>query len=85
MQSMHKRVQFFRSFEESSDGVFIPVLAIFGKEYKAFQDNKVAKAEDFEKIRPFFDYVEIEGSSSSVQREKPNEVAQMIIDFSILD
>ncbi len=77
--------QLFRSFEESSDGVFIPVLAIFGKEYKAFQDNKVAKAEDFEKIRPFFDYVEIEGSSSSVQREKPNEVAQMIIDFSILD
>lgn len=77
--------QLYRSFEESSRGVFIPVLALFGKEYKAFQDNEIARAKDFEAVRPFFEYVEIEGSGSSVQREKPREVAQRIIDFSILD
>ncbi len=77
--------QLFRSFEESSDGVFIPVLAIFGKEYEGFQDNKVAKASDFKKVRPYFSYVEIEKSGSSVQREKPEAVAKQIIDFSVLD
>jgi pimeloyl-ACP methyl ester carboxylesterase len=77
--------QLFRSFEESSQNVFIPVLAIFGKEYEGFQDNQIAKAEDFKAIRPYFEYVEIEKSGSSVQREKPLEVAKRIIDFSILD
>lgn len=77
--------QLYRSFEESSEGVFIPVLAIFGKEYEAFQDNQVAKASDFQKIRPYFSYVEIENSGSSVQREMPQAVAKQIIDFSIID
>jgi pimeloyl-ACP methyl ester carboxylesterase len=60
-------------------------LAIFGKEYESFQDNQIARAEDFKAIRPYFEYVEIEKSGSSVQREKPEEVAQRIIDFSIID
>lgn len=77
--------QLYRSFKESSEGVFIPVLAIFGKEYEAFQDNKIARASDFKAIRPYFEYVEIENSGSSVQREKPEVVAQKIIDFSVLD
>jgi len=77
--------QLYRSFEESSLGVFIPVLAIFGKEYEAFQDNKIAKAQDFKDIRPYFEYVEIEKSGSSVQRERPGVVAKKIIEFSIVD
>lgn len=77
--------QLYRSFEESSEGVFIPVLAIFGAEYEAFQDNPISTAADFEVIRPYFDYVEIKDSGSSVQREKPVDVANKIIDFAILD
>ena len=77
--------QLYRSFEESSENVFIPVLAIFGKEYEAFQDNKIARAADFKAVRPYFEYVEIEGSGSSVQREKPEVVAEKIINFSVLD
>ncbi len=77
--------QLYRSFEESSEGVFIPVLAIFGAEYEAFQDNPISTAADFEVIRPYFDYVEIKDSGSSVQREKPVDVAKKIIDFAILD
>lgn len=77
--------QLFRSFEESSEGVFVPVLGIFGKEYEAFQDNKVAKAEDFAAIRPFFEYVEIEKSGASVQREKPESVALELQKFFIMD
>lgn len=77
--------QLYRSFEESSELVFIPVLAIFGKEYEAFQDNRVAKADDFKMIRPYFEYVEIEKSGSSVQREKPEIVAKKIIDFAVMD
>ena len=38
--------QLYRSFEESSRNVFIPVLAVFGAEYEAFQDNPISRAED---------------------------------------
>jgi pimeloyl-ACP methyl ester carboxylesterase len=77
--------QIYRSFKESSRDVFIPVLAIFGKEYEAFQDNKIEKAKDFKAIRPYFEYLEIKNSGSSVQREKPEIVAKKIIDFTIMD
>jgi pimeloyl-ACP methyl ester carboxylesterase len=74
--------QIFRSFEESSRDVFIPVLGIFGKEYENFQETKPSTATDFRKIRPEFDYIEIPLSGSSVQRERPEVVAQEIISFS---
>jgi pimeloyl-ACP methyl ester carboxylesterase len=77
--------QLFRSFEESSEGVFIPVLCIFGKEYEAFQDNRIATATDFKAIRPYFEFYEIAKSGASVQREKPLTVAQKLIEFSVLD
>lgn len=74
--------QIYRSFEESSRDIFIPVLGIFGKEYENFQETKPSTAADFRKIRPQFDYIEIPLSGSSVQREKPEVVAQEIISFS---
>ena len=74
--------QLYRSFEESSKDIFIPVLAMFGDKYEAFQDNKIARLEDFKAIRPNFEYLEIKDSGSSVQREKPEEVAKEIILFS---
>lgn len=77
--------QLYRSFEESSEGVFIPVLGIFGAEYEGFQDNQIATAEDFKAIRPYFEYKEIAGSGSSVQREKPAETAQAIVEFLVQD
>jgi pimeloyl-ACP methyl ester carboxylesterase len=77
--------QLYRSFRESSEGVFVPVLAIFGSEYEAFQDNKIARAVDFKAIRPYFEYREIANSGSSVQREKPAETAQEIIEFLVKD
>lgn len=72
----------YRSFEESSRNVFIPVLGIFGAEYENFQETKPSTAADFRAIRPQFDYVEIKNSGSSVQREKPEAVAEEIILFS---
>lgn len=72
----------FRSFEESSRDVFIPVLGIFGKEYENFQETKPSTASDFRKVRPEFDYIEIPLSGSSVQRERPEVVAAEILSFS---
>ena len=72
----------YRSFEESSQNVFVPVLALFGAEYENFQETKPSTAADFRAIRPQFDYVEIAKSGSSVQREKPQEVAREILIFS---
>jgi pimeloyl-ACP methyl ester carboxylesterase len=77
--------QLYRTFEESSENVFIPVLGLFGAEYENFQDNRIARAEDFKAIRPFFEYQEIPKSGSSVQREKPQETAKAILDFFIKD
>ena len=77
--------QLYRTFEESSKDVFIPVLALFGAEYEAFQDNRIARASDFAQIRPFFEYIEIPKSGSSVQREKPEEVLKEILIFTEKD
>lgn len=74
--------QLYRSFEESSQNVFIPVLGIFGAEYENFQETAPSTAADFRAIRPQFDYVEISKSGSSVQREKPEAVAEEILLFS---
>ncbi len=73
--------QIYRSFEDSSRDVFIPVLGIFGAEYENFQETKPSTAADFRAIRPQFDYVEIPKSGSSVQREKPEAVAREILIF----
>jgi len=77
--------QIFRSVEESARGVFIPVMGIFGAEYEQFQDNEISTADDFRAVRPDFEYIEIEQSGSSVQREKPERVAEEILIFSELD
>lgn len=77
--------QLYRSFEESSEGVFLPVLALFGEKYEAFQDNKIARAVDFKAVRPYFEYAEISNSGSSIQREKPAETAKAIVDFLVVD
>ena len=77
--------QLYRSFEDSSNGVFVPVLGIFGEKYEAFQDNEISTKDDFEAIRPYFEYVEIKDSGSSVQREKPQAVVDEIVKFTVLD
>lgn len=74
--------QIYRSFEESSANVFVPVLGLFGAEYENFQETKPSTAADFRALRPQFDYVEIPGSGSSVQREKPELVAEEILIFA---
>lgn len=77
--------QLYRSFKDSADQVFVPALLIFGAEYENFADNKAATAADFKNIRPDFEYLEIEKCGSSVQREKPQEVANAIINFAVKD
>lgn len=77
--------QLYRPFEDSARNVFIPVLNVFGKNYEGFADNQPATAEMFKKVRPDFEYIEIENCGSSVQREKPVEVARAISQFVIED
>jgi pimeloyl-ACP methyl ester carboxylesterase len=73
--------QFYRSFEESSRNIFIPVMGIFGANYENFQETKPSTAADFRAIRPEFEYVEIPDCGSSVQREQPEAVAREILIF----
>jgi pimeloyl-ACP methyl ester carboxylesterase len=73
--------QFYRSFEESSRNIFIPVLGIFGANYENFQETLPSTAADFRAIRPEFEYVEIPNCGSSVQREQPAAVAREILIF----
>jgi pimeloyl-ACP methyl ester carboxylesterase len=77
--------QLYRPFAESAQGVFIPVLSIFGKNYEAFADSKLSTADMFKNVRPDFEYLELENCGSSVQREKPSDVAKAIVEFSIED
>jgi pimeloyl-ACP methyl ester carboxylesterase len=74
--------RFYRSFEESSANVFIPVLGIFGADYEPFQETPPSTASDFRAIRPNFDYIELPKSGSSVQREVPAAVAREILIFA---
>ena len=74
--------QIYRSFKESSENIFIPVLGIFGADYENFQETKPSTAADFRAIRPQFDYIEIPKCGSSVQRECPEAVAQEILLFT---
>ncbi len=77
--------QLYRSFSASAQNVFVPVLSIFGKEYESFADNELSTAAMFKDIRPDFEYLEISMAGSSVQREKPQEVANAILEFSVVD
>jgi pimeloyl-ACP methyl ester carboxylesterase len=77
--------QFYRRFEDAAAGVFVPVLAVFGKEYEPFADTPPTRASDLSNIRPDFETVEIESSGSSVQREQPESVAREIMNFSVQD
>ena len=77
--------QFYRRFQDSAQGVFLPVLALFGKDYEPFADTPPTKASDLTSLRPDFETVEIEASGSSVQREQPESVAREILTFSVED
>jgi pimeloyl-ACP methyl ester carboxylesterase len=77
--------QLYRSFSDAADGVFVPVLAIFGAEYEAFADTQPTRAADLTAIRPDFDTVEIPGSGSVVQREAPDATAREILQFAVED
>ena len=77
--------QFYRQFQDAAQGVFLPVLAIFGKEYEPFADTPPTKASDLTALRPDFETVEIEASGSSTQREQPEAVAREILTFSVED
>jgi pimeloyl-ACP methyl ester carboxylesterase len=77
--------QFFRSFAEASQNVKVPVLAIFGADYKTIPGNppiEPERAEDFRRIRPDFRYLEIPQSSGLVAREQPEAVTRAIVEFS---
>jgi pimeloyl-ACP methyl ester carboxylesterase len=77
--------QLYRPFKDSVENVFVPTLLIFGREYENFGDSKASTADDFKKIRPDFEYLEIEKCGSSVQREKPQETVKAILNFSVRD
>ncbi|MEM7579292.1 MAG: alpha/beta hydrolase [Cyanobacteria bacterium P01_A01_bin.80] len=82
--------QLFRPFEEASKDIKIPVLAIFGADYKpipSFGNTnnppiEPERAEQFRQIRPEFKYLEIPQASSLVAREQPEAVAKAIVEFS---
>lgn len=77
--------QLYRPFVQASENVFIPTLLIFGAEYENFNDTKASTAADFKQIRADFEYLEIPGSGSIVQREKPEETARAIVNFVVKD
>ncbi|MCJ8282860.1 MAG: alpha/beta hydrolase [Rivularia sp. ALOHA_DT_140] len=82
--------QLFRPFEQASQNIQIPVLAIFGADYKTIppfgnSDNppiESERAEQFRQIRPEFKYLEIPQASGLVAREQPEAVTKAIVDFS---
>lgn len=82
--------QLFRPFEEASQNVKVPVLAIFGADYKAippFANSneppiEPERAEQFRQIRPEFKYLEIPQASALVAREQPQAVTKAIVEFS---
>ncbi|MEM6752248.1 MAG: alpha/beta fold hydrolase [Cyanobacteria bacterium P01_C01_bin.38] len=82
--------QLFRSFEEASQNIQIPVLAIFGADYKSIppfgnSNNppiEPERAQQFRQIRPEFKYLEIPQASGLVAREQPEAVTKAIVEFS---
>jgi pimeloyl-ACP methyl ester carboxylesterase len=77
--------QFFRSFAEASQNVKVPVLGIFGADYKTIPGNppiEPERAEEFRRIRPDFRYLEIPQGSGLVAREQPEAVTRAIVEFS---
>lgn len=77
--------QFFRTFAEASKDVKVPVLAIFGADYKLIPANppiKPDKAEQFRQIRPDFKYLEIPQASTLVATEQSEAVTKAIVEFS---
>jgi pimeloyl-ACP methyl ester carboxylesterase len=82
--------QLFRTFQDASAGVTIPVLGVFGADYKTFvapdQRNPLVipaeTAAEFQQIRPEFLYLEVPNASINVYREQAATVAQAIVKFS---
>ena len=77
--------QFFRPFAEASQNIKVPVLAIFGADYKTIAGNppiEAERAEEFRRIRPDFKYLEIPQASGLVAREQPEAVTRAIVEFS---
>jgi pimeloyl-ACP methyl ester carboxylesterase len=76
--------QIVRSFQEASTGVFVPAHLIFGRDARAvgYDPEGINRPEQFQAIRPDFEYSILPECGSSVQREKPEIVAQKILEFS---
>ncbi|MFB2768987.1 alpha/beta fold hydrolase [Pelatocladus sp. BLCC-F211] len=77
--------QFFRPFAEASKSVKVPVLAIFGEDYKPIPGDppiEIDRAEQFRQIRPDFKYLEIPQASTLVYTEQPEAVTKAIVEFS---
>ncbi|MEO1183435.1 MAG: alpha/beta hydrolase [Cyanobacteria bacterium J06636_27] len=82
--------QLFRQFEQASKDIKVPVLAIFGADYKPIppfgnmnsSPIEPERAEQFRQIRPEFKYLEIPQASSLVAREQPEAVTKAIVEFS---
>jgi pimeloyl-ACP methyl ester carboxylesterase len=77
--------QFFRTFADASKDVKVPVLAIFGADYKPIPTNppiEPDRAEDFQQIRSDFKYLEIPQASGLVEKEQAEAVTKAIVEFS---
>jgi pimeloyl-ACP methyl ester carboxylesterase len=82
--------QLFRPFAEASKNVKVPVLAIFGADYKPipplFNLNDAPiqpeRAVQFQQIRPDFKYLEIPQASALVAKEQTEAVTRAIVEFS---
>mgnify|MGYP000169672787 CR=1 FL=1 len=73
----------YRPFSEAQAGVTRPVLAIFGDRAEPVGSDPAAveSAIEFQALRPDFQYLVVPEAGGSVHREKPDVVAQAILNF----
>lgn len=76
--------QIWRRFDEAVKGVKVPVLGIFGANAEPIgdEDSGVERAAEFKAIFPAMDVQELKDTGASVQRERPQEVADLIQFFA---
>ena len=74
----------WRKFSEIAGEVLVPTLAIFGEQAEAIGEDptQVEKADNFQKIRDDFKYFVVPQAGQSVHREKPQIVAERILQFA---
>jgi pimeloyl-ACP methyl ester carboxylesterase len=75
--------QLYRQFADVAPGVHVPVLAIFGRQAQSPAPNIAPDtAANFAAIRPDFAYSVVDQAGLSVQREQPEAVVALILDFA---